>query len=177
MCHSYWVTTWDGVPERLAAVRQYLRDTLGDDVDGVDDVVLVVSELAGNAIRHSRSGEPGGTFTLQMAAFTDCWYVRVDDQGSRRNPDLKATKHTDETGRGLPVVAALARAWGTFGGCAGRTVWAEIAYPRDDVVVEFWGSEVAPTLFAVAAHSTTRRVDSQRSSRSTRSSELHPLQH
>jgi serine/threonine-protein kinase RsbW len=157
MCHSYWVTTWDGAPERVADVRQYLRDTLGD-VDGVDDVVLVASELAGNAIRHSRSGELGGSYELQVVALSDAWHVRIDDQGSRRNSDLKATKHTDETGRGLPVVAALARAWGTFGGSAGRTVWAEIAYPRDDVVVEFWEGEGTGVLTPVAADDVLRSV-------------------
>jgi anti-sigma regulatory factor (Ser/Thr protein kinase) len=159
MCHSYWATTWDGVPEQLSELRQYLHQTLGDEVDGVDDVVLVASELAGNAVRHSRSGEPGGTFTLQVVALSDAWHVRIDDQGSRRNPDHKATRHTDETGRGLPVVAALARAWGTFGGSAGRTVWAEIAYPRDDVVVEFWEGEAAEMLTPVAADGVLRSLE------------------
>ena len=129
MCRSYWITTWEGVPERLADIRQYLRHILGD-VDGGDDVVLVASELAANAIRHSRSGSARGTFVLQVAAFTDCWHVRVDDQGGTSSPMLEEAKDTDESGRGLPMVAALARAWGTFGGSAGRTVWAEIPFPK-----------------------------------------------
>ena len=158
MCHSYWVTTWDGLPERLADVRQYLRDTLGD-VDGVDDVVLVASELAGNAIRHSRSGEPGGTFTLQVAAFTDCWYVRVDDEGGASNPEPAKPGDADESGRGLPVISALARAWGTFGSSGGRTMWAEVAYPRDDVVVEFWEGKRAEMLTPVAADDVLLRLE------------------
>jgi len=131
MCRSYWVTTWEGVPERLADIRQYLRQTLGD-VDGADDVVLVASELAANAIRHSKSGSAGGSFVLQVAVFTDCWHVRVDDQGGLSRPMPADAKDTDETGRGLPMVAALARAWGTFGGSAGRTVWAEVPFPEID---------------------------------------------
>src|SRR5947209_5642797 len=109
MCRSYWVTTWEGVPERLADIRQYLRHILGD-VDGGNDVVLVASELAANAIRHSKSGSAGGSFVLQVAAFTDCWHVRVDDQGGPGSPMLEDAEDTDETGRGLPMVAALARA-------------------------------------------------------------------
>jgi hypothetical protein len=159
MCHSYWITTWDGAPEQLADLRQYLWDTLGDDVDGVDDVVLVASELAGNAVLHSRSGEPGGSYELQVVALSDAWHVRIDDQGSRRNPDHKATRHTNETGRGLPVVAALARAWGTFGSSAGRTVWAEVAYPRDDVVVELWEGEGTGVLTPDAADDVLLRLE------------------
>lgn len=176
MCHSYWMRTFEGLPERLADVRQYLRDTLGDDVDGVDDVVLVASELAGNAIRHSKSGLLGGHFVLQVAAFTDCWYVRIDDQGSTSSPEPATAKDTDETGRGLPVVAALARAWGTFGGSTDRTVWAEVPYPRDTVEVQYWESK-APTLLAVVPDSATRHVGARRSAHSKRTSELHPLQH
>lgn len=56
MCHSYWVRTFKGQPEEVADVREFVRRVIGD-VDGVDDVVLVVSELAGNAIRHSASGD------------------------------------------------------------------------------------------------------------------------
>jgi anti-sigma regulatory factor (Ser/Thr protein kinase) len=159
MCHSYWITTWDGVPEQLSELRQYLHQTLGDEADGVDDVVLVASELAGNAVLHSRSGEPGGAFTLQVVALSDAWHVRIDDQGSRCNPGHKATRHTDETGRGLPVVAALARAWGTFGSSAGRTVWAEVAYPRDDVVVEFWEGEGTGVLTPVVADGVLRSLE------------------
>lgn len=135
MCRSYWVTTWEGVPERLADIRQYLRHILGD-VDGGDDVVLVASELAANAIRHSKSGGAGGSFVLQVAAFTDCWHVRVDDQGGPSSPMLEDVKDTDESGRGLPMVAALARAWGTLGGNAGRTVWAEVPFPGTDEELE-----------------------------------------
>ncbi|MEY9861530.1 anti-sigma regulatory factor (Ser/Thr protein kinase) [Catenulispora sp. GAS73] len=129
--------TFDGLPERLSDVRQYLHRVLGD-VDGVDDVVLVASELAGNAIRHSASGKPGGSFVLQVAEFTDAWHVRVDDQGSLGSPSPKDTEEADEAGRGLPVVAALTRAWGVIGDSKGRTVWAEIPYPKDDIEAEFY---------------------------------------
>jgi len=127
---------FDELPERLADVRQYIRRILGD-VDGVDDVVLVASELATNAIRHSDSGKPGGSFTLQVAEFTDAWHVRIDDQGGRGSPASGQPKETDEVGRGLPVIASLARAWGMFGDNAGRTVWADVPYPKDDEAPKF----------------------------------------
>jgi anti-sigma regulatory factor (Ser/Thr protein kinase) len=142
MCHSYWITTWDGVPEQLSELRQYLHQTLGDEADGVDDVVLVVSELATNAIRHSASGEPGGSYELQVVSLSDAWHVRVEDQGSPNLPSPRDAEDGDEAGRGLPVVAALARAWGVIGDSNGRTVWAEIPYPADDVVAECYEGDV-----------------------------------
>ena len=60
------------------------------------------------------------------------------DQGGPNSPNPEDAENTDETGRGLSVIAALAHTWGTFGGSAGRTVWAEIAYPRDDIAAAFW---------------------------------------
>lgn len=152
MSRSYSILTFDGLPERLADVREYVRQIVGD-VDGVDDVVLVVSELAGNAIRHSLSGCPGGSFVLEVAEFRDAWHVRVTDQGGRADPTSGTAADGDETGRGLPVVIALARAWGVIGDSAGRTVWAEIPFPEDAVEAEFYESleqgHTAPALSLV----------------------------
>lgn len=131
MCRSYRITTWDGLPERLSDLRQYVRRTVGD-VDGVDDVELVASELAANAIRHSRSGSPGGSFVLQLVDFSDAWHIRVDDQGGPNSVGPGQKDEDDEAGRGLPVVSALARAWGVVGDQNGRAVWAEVPFPIEE---------------------------------------------
>lgn len=125
---SYWARRWAGLPECLADVRRFVRTALGD-VPGADDVVLIASELAGNAIRHSASGQPGGSFTLHLATFSDCWHLRVDDQGSAKSPKHGQPEETDEVGRGLPVVDALARAWGVLGDATSWSVWADIQFP------------------------------------------------
>lgn len=125
---SYWATTFDGLPERLSDVRQHALKVLGD-VPGIDDVVLVISELAANAIRHSVSGDPGGSFTLHLVEFADAWHVRVEDMGGPSSPKPGRPDDDEEAGRGLPVVAALARAWGVVGDQNGRAVWAEVAFP------------------------------------------------
>lgn len=139
MCSSYWTRTFDGLPEQVAEVREFVRRIVGDLVDGADDVELVASELAANAIRHSASGNPGGYFVVQVAAFSDAWHVRVTDQGSLGSPTPMDAEEADETGRGLAVVIALTRAWGVIGGSAGhRTVWAEVPFPEDDIAVEFY---------------------------------------
>jgi len=70
-----------------------------------DDLVLITSELATNAIVHSRSGLPGGAFTVRVEVRTGAFArLQVEDQGGpwiEREPD-------EERGRGLELVAALA---------------------------------------------------------------------
>lgn len=138
---GYRIMTFEGRPERLAEVRERVRRAIGD-VDGADDVVLVASELATNAILHTASGWPGGSFVLELAEFMDGWHVRVSDQGGLRRAKWGGQGDDAEAGRGLPVVAALARAWGVIGDGGGRIVWAEVAYPEDDTTSALCEDEV-----------------------------------
>jgi two-component sensor histidine kinase len=75
--------------------------------DFVDSVVLMVSELATNAVQHARS-----RFELVIDCEDDgVVTVQVSDQGpgeaEPRNPRV-----TDVSGRGLQIVRALADEWG-----------------------------------------------------------------
>jgi len=138
---SYWSETFDGRPESASEVREFARKAIGDN-EGADLVELVASELAGNAVRHSNSGEPGGQFTLHLAAFLNRWQVRVDDAGGLNVPhvcepkpiesieDLDAFGDEVEAGRGLALVAAISSRWGVLGDQTGRAVWVEILIPR-----------------------------------------------
>jgi hypothetical protein len=79
------------------------------------------SELATNAILHSRSGHPARTFVVRAALYPgDYAWVEVTDRGGRWTAD----EHDDEHGRGLAIVAAIAGDgnWG-IGGAASRTTW------------------------------------------------------
>ena len=139
---SYWSQSFDGLLEYVPQVREYMRKLLGD-CDGADAVELVASELAGNAIRHSYSGEPGGQFTVHLETFCDRWRVRVDDEGGPGMPhicepmpiesakDLDALGEEVEVGRGLALVAAVSSAWGVLVDQAGRAVWVEISIPQE----------------------------------------------
>src|SRR5512139_14409 len=85
----YWSRSFVGDARCLADLRWFTASVLGGtDRPGVDLVVLAASELAGNAILHTASGEPDGLFVIHLAAFVDRWQVRIDDAGSPHPPRL-----------------------------------------------------------------------------------------
>jgi hypothetical protein len=63
---SNWEQAYPGRDEQAGHVRSALRPLL-DDCPTAGDVVLVMPDsLAANAVRHSASGEHGGTFTARL---------------------------------------------------------------------------------------------------------------
>ncbi|MFE7116015.1 ATP-binding protein [Streptomyces sp. NPDC057654] len=106
-------------------ITRQLRDSRYEPL--TDDVVLLVSELAGNAVVHTRSGEPHGTFTVRLRPTCSALRISVLDQGGYKVPHVR--HGCGERGRGLGLVAAIADRWGTDGDGSGRTVWFEIAQP------------------------------------------------
>ncbi|WP_228559951.1 ATP-binding protein [Catenulispora pinisilvae] len=101
-----WSKEFAGRPECLVEARRFTVAVLGEG-DGAHTVVLVADELAGNAIKHTASGEPGGEFVLRLARFGDRCRVRVDDQGGPTSPVLCSAGVEDEAGRGLTLVNSL----------------------------------------------------------------------
>lgn len=91
-----------------------------------DDAVLCLSELVSNAILHSRSREPGGSFTVQAQMHGHRLRVEVCDQGGPwQSPDPASAD--EKNGRGLLIVSQLASRWGCEGHSQhGWTVWYEL---------------------------------------------------
>lgn len=119
--------TLSGVAASVPEARRFVRSTLQSwELDGlVEPAVLVVSELATNAVLHARS-----SYVVRVQVAGDRLRVEVTDASVRR-PDRRT--HTPEaaTGRGLAIVAELARAWGVDPGPDGKTVWAELPLEPD----------------------------------------------
>src|SRR5712691_5262059 len=96
--------TYPGTKDRVRQVRADLAHVV-EGCPFADDFVLMASELATNAVVHSRSGRIGGTFTIRAEVRPgDFAWLEVEDQGgpwTEREPD-------DERGRGLAMVASLA---------------------------------------------------------------------
>jgi serine/threonine-protein kinase RsbW len=90
-----------------------------------DDAVLCVSELATNAVLHSASRTPGGTFTVRAAIFDDHVRIEVEDNGGSWDEH----PHRDSRPHGLDIVRELAAACGRDGSpLTGWVAWARLEW-------------------------------------------------
>jgi serine/threonine-protein kinase RsbW len=120
--------TYPGTADQPRQVRADLAEIAGH-CPIADQMVLLASELAANAVLHSRSGHPGGTFTVRATLYPgDYAWVEVIDQGG----PWAAGEHDDEHGRGLAVVSVVAGDgnWGIEGDTASRVAWFRLDWPR-----------------------------------------------
>jgi anti-sigma regulatory factor (Ser/Thr protein kinase) len=118
--------TYPGIPAIVPSARRYVRGMLAD-APRVDDMELIASELAANAIRHTPSGSNGGEFTITVCAKPGWARVEISDQGTGQwHPRTAADD--DEYGRGLAIVAALADRFGHDASADGQCAWAEVTW-------------------------------------------------
>lgn len=125
--------TWPGTPQNAPVARHWVRNRLAaESGDTRYTAELVTGELVANALQHTRSGEPDGTFEL-MIDLTSRWiWIGVIDQGALVQAEPRPESVIDElpeSGRGLALVLGqLAEHWGhdPHGEC-GRVTWAMIA--------------------------------------------------
>lgn len=96
----------------------------------VDDAQLVVTELAANALTHTRSATLGAD--LWLAGAVGRLVVCVTDAGGPTAGPVSPAAYApgDLSGRGLALVEALSGAWGVVGDVAGRMVWARFTGPH-----------------------------------------------
>jgi anti-sigma regulatory factor (Ser/Thr protein kinase) len=132
------VITIPGRGEQVRVARAFVAGVLRElaapdgavpDEAVLDNATLLTSELVTNAIRHSRSGETGGSVGLMVAAVPDGIRVEVTDSGSAASsPVVKQDSYTCD-GHGLFLVEAVAREWGCRRSDAGTTVWFCLGLP------------------------------------------------
>lgn len=122
-----WSRCFPGRPCEISAARAYLAEVVGQAGcrELADDACLLVSELAGNAVLHTRSGSPGGSFVVAVESCPDGLRISVTDQGSQDVPQV-LHEEREESGRGLSIVEALSRRWDAYGDRESRTVWCEL---------------------------------------------------
>ena len=116
--------TFAGSPEEIRHVRDFVR-RLVKGCPVTDDVILLASELATNAVRHTASGLDG-SFCMVVQAVDGRVRVEVHDLGSDTAPAVRHSGPPREIGVGLAVVEAIADRWGFHGSQFGRVVWFEM---------------------------------------------------
>ncbi|WP_037838132.1 sodium/proline symporter PutP [Streptomyces sp. NRRL S-337] len=116
------VVSWE-LPSDPAAVAN-ARALTGRQLTewGMDDLTftteLIVSELVTNAIRHA-------TGPVSLRLIRDRGLICEVSDASSTSPRLRHARTTDEGGRGLLIVAQLARRWGTRYTMTGKIIWTE----------------------------------------------------
>jgi DNA-binding NarL/FixJ family response regulator len=117
------------LPQDLGSVRKarrFVRETLDqwDLLGMLDDALLVVSELAANAINHADSD-----YRVRLSTTPQSLRIEVRDGGAG-TPEPQPRSMTNEHGRGLLMVAAIAASWGIERSEeTHKLVWAELTRP------------------------------------------------
>ena len=106
-------------------VSQTLHDA-GVSPQVITDALLVLAELVGNAVRHA-----GTDLTVTVTVTAGVLRIEVFDYDTR-TPALVGLDDESTSGRGLHIVAGVARDWGwqtaeSDDGVSGKRVWAELA--------------------------------------------------
>jgi anti-sigma regulatory factor (Ser/Thr protein kinase) len=109
---------WDRAS--VAASRKFLTDTLADLPDDLrESAVLMMSELATNAVVHANTG-----FVVSVERTSAQVRVEVTDIG-KGEPKLRTPSASEPHGRGLRIVKELSDEWGMVedDDRSGKTVW------------------------------------------------------
>jgi anti-sigma regulatory factor (Ser/Thr protein kinase) len=123
-------------PAAAGLARRFVRGCLCSaqfnvvDDDVVDVAVLLTSELVANAVLY---GSP--PIRLQLHRQPGTVRIEVHDEGLVFSPLPEATwSLTDEGGRGMPLLDALATSWGIHSSrdIAGKTLCFELTYDQRD---------------------------------------------
>ncbi|MGW0839684.1 SpoIIE family protein phosphatase [Streptomyces sp. NPDC002787] len=123
------LTVAQAEPERIAGVRQQVRELLHDwnCDDQVDSAVLLVSEMLTNVLVHTDAD------ALLVAEVTgDGGKRRMRVEVTDTSDDLPHKRHPGElasSGRGLVLMDMLADAWGVDPRGDGKSIWFELYEP------------------------------------------------
>jgi serine/threonine-protein kinase RsbW len=109
----HWQRVFPGSGRELSRLRRWLSSLLPDCPER-DEVLSVATELAANALEHTASGAPGGTFAVEVTWHQPVMLVAVADGGSPGEP--RVIEDLDgERGRGLLLVRGLSARTGWTG--------------------------------------------------------------
>jgi len=117
-----------GRADQIARAREFTKRMLGP-CPVTDEAMLLVSELATNALEHTSTAD-GGQFRVTICRDATSLLIGVSDNGSAKTPEPGGLDPESEAGRGLGLVELIADRWGYCGGEQGRTVWFQMETGR-----------------------------------------------
>lgn len=125
--HTVWSCAGNltAVRSIRARVREFLT-RMEHTGSVLDDAELAVSELATNALLHSRSGQNGGVMTLFIRSDGPRLRVAVADQGEREGSDGHSREDGEDFGRGKLIVDSCATRSGEYWSENTHVSWFEI---------------------------------------------------
>lgn len=146
-------TTLAAEPGSAARARDFVRLHLVAHqlADLVEDVRLVVSELATNAVVHA-----GTPFAVTLSSVDECIRLVLSD-GSPSIPIRSTPDVMDMNGRGLMLVELLSQAWGvTIDHDGVKSVWAHFPHrqpgsQQPDLGTQWQGTDLSDWAASAAA--------------------------
>jgi DNA-binding NarL/FixJ family response regulator len=99
--------TFERHPASAGRARAFARDTIGEGGEVLETVELLLSELVTNAVLHAASAP-----RVAIQVLHDRVHIEIVDH-TRQSVAPRDARSDDESGRGLGIVEALAKAWGT----------------------------------------------------------------
>jgi anti-sigma regulatory factor (Ser/Thr protein kinase) len=114
--------TFPATAESVAEARRWMTDRLGPAHPACGDAVLLLSEAFTNSVLHST----GDKIEISASIDDHIVHVQVIDQGGDTLPHC-VDDPNGESGRGLPIMRALARDWGWEPVEEGLKVWFDVA--------------------------------------------------
>ncbi len=114
--------TFPGTAESCGQARSWIRSLILPYPEIRDSAELVISELFTNAIRHTASGDPGGTVRVTVRTEGDppsLLRLEVTDEGRRNHVPRQVSRamlppEDAQSGRGLFITSVVSYAWGCF---------------------------------------------------------------
>ena len=110
----------------LVGLRRIIRAEIAEHstTDLAERLVLVLTELAGNALVHGSR-----PVSVRLLGGPQQWIIEVSDSDRAAIPALSDATARTVRGRGLPIVQAVTEAAGWYLKPTAKVVWAVIANP------------------------------------------------
>lgn len=122
-----WRQTFPATSKGARSARHFAAKVV-EPLNGlVDDVALVVSELAANAVLHAAT-----PFTVAVHQVGSEVTIEVED-GNPTLPQVKDHGYEAPTGRGLRIVSELTDTWGVEPTVGGKVVWVKMESDQQTV--------------------------------------------